>query len=109
MGGGGQPGKGGKGGGPPGKGGVSRLPRREGGSPPGRDRVGKRETGELSAPGMELPLDRFLERLRRHIGPPVNSSQPYCGRCRRLEIREEWLEEKACSLCSGSLSVLPTV
>src|SRR5690242_15650703 len=101
MGGGGQPGKGGKGGGPPSKGGkggglpgkgrVSRTPSREGGHLAERNQMRERESAEQTPWATVLPLDTFLERQRRNLGPAVSSPCSYCRSCRRLEIRKKWL------------------
>jgi hypothetical protein len=107
MGGGGQPGKGGKGGGPPGKGRLFQLPARAEGYQHEWNQIRECESERPIAPVTVLPLDTFLEQYRRHVGPPVSSSRPYCESCRRLEIREKWLKKQACSVCGESLSELP--
>ena len=104
MGGGGQPGKGGKGGG---KGRASHRPRREGGHQSEWNQMSERESVGPTVWATVLPLDTFLEQHRRHVGPPVSSSRPYCRPCRRLEIQEKWLEKQACSVCGESLTELP--
>lgn len=106
--GGGPPGKGGKGGGPPGKGQVSHIPSSEGGHQTKWNQMKERESAGQTAWATVLPLDTFLERHRRHLGSPVGSPRPYCKSCRRLEVREKWLEKQACSVCGKSLNELPS-
>ena len=80
----------------------------EGGHQTERNQMRECESAGQTAWATVLPLDMFLERHRRHLGPPVSSPRPYCRSCRRLEIREKWLEKQACSVCGETLNELPS-
>jgi hypothetical protein len=94
KGGGGGPGKGGGGG--PGKGGAV-----DAASANLRE---QRQTGTE-----RVTLETFLQRHQERLGPPIEAGyRPYCARCRRLEIRQDWLIRSECSVCYQPLTDLPT-